>query len=89
MKLRGIKQATDDFNHNQNLCARIYLDCETGDVWTNIYPSVNDWTQYHKLSIREVRKRSNLYGELISMKELRAICYNAIEDYNIYSKGIE
>jgi len=71
--IKGIKLAVGDYNRNQNLAAIMYFDKETGEVWTNVYASENEWSEYHSKSIVSLQSRGNLYGGTTSMEEVRTL----------------
>ena len=54
IKISGLKSAAGDTHHDANNYHRIYLDRGTGEIWTNLYVSSQDWSEYDDSDIIEV-----------------------------------
>ena len=74
MKIKGIKKAVGEFSRWQGQ-ARIYLDLDDLEVWTDVYTGGNDsWTEHRKRNIVELKSKRFPGTDTITMNELRQLC---------------
>jgi len=93
IKIKGLKKTVGDHNNNRMLARRIYLDRENGEVWCDVFPSLQSWNVYKDKAITEVLATQNApfdHDFKISMEELREMCEEKIKEWpNDLSMEIE
>lgn len=69
MKIKGLKKAAADFNR-WPATARIYVDFDTGHVWTETFVQAKEGRNYRlKRGVVEVHNKEGLYCENITITE--------------------
>ena len=75
VKITGIKRAVGEYS-NWVGGAIVYLNKETGEVWTSVYPDGNSWDEYRNDAIVMVTRKghtmASTYGK-ITMAELNKL----------------
>lgn len=74
MRLQGIRKAVQDFNGWQG-CAVVMVDTSSGEIWTDIFSSGNEWKQYHSDTIFKVtsKVRMDERDDRTTMKKVRQL----------------
>ena len=84
--VKGIRKAVGDFNHHVG-GAIIYMNKDTGEVWTNIYPDGNSWDEYENKDIVVITKKGhnmNTNWDKIKMVELKDLADRTLHGENIW-----
>lgn len=84
MKIKGVKKAVGEWQHNDCLARRVYLNVQTREVWTNVYVSLNSWTEYHDTHIvNVVSAQAYPFSTCkLTMHELTRIALTYIDAYS-------
>lgn len=74
LKVKGLKKAVGDFNAWQGH-AVIFYDKEEQCVWTEVYASSNEWTEYKDDAVVEIVSKDDFFGrdDKTSMITVKAV----------------
>lgn len=76
MKIKGIKKAVGDYRRiiDRGNVARIMMDTQTGEVWTDEFVSVNSWIEYSDPNVVWLE-----YPHRVTMEVVRSAAERAID----------